>query len=137
MDLPSGGGAGQSSSVSRAVPMRRMLLGGLYSNNPMFVWQTCHLCHSEPSDMAPAGVPLLLSCLLRPSYTFPSPLHPFSKIILPSELSQLLFSSPCGGPSFCGINEGVLKCIFTESPSLIALVLEGSKWERKRSRSVG
>lgn len=65
-----------------------------------------------------------------------TPCYILLKIFLPSELSWLLFFSLCG-PSFCGITEGVLKCIFTESPPLIALVLEDNKWERKRSRSVG
>lgn len=138
MDIPSRGGIGQSSNISGGIPMRRVLLGGPYSSSLMFVGQIFHPYRSEPSGVAPAALLLLLPCFyssLGPTYIFYSPLHPFQNF--PAKRTFLVaFFSLCG-PSFCGINEGVLKSMFTESPSLIAPILEDSKWERKRSRSVG
>lgn len=49
---------------------------------------------------------------------------------------SVAFFSLCG-LSFCGVNEGVIKCAFTGFPSLIAPLLEDSKWERKRRTSEG
>lgn len=61
---------------------------------------------------------------------------PVPPAFLRKELSQFLFSSWCG-PTFCGVDEAVPKCLFIKSSSLIVLVQEDSEWERQRSSSVG
>lgn len=98
------------------------------SSSPVFVGQTCH----------PPSGPSVISCkwLTETKILLPVPHYILLNIFLPSKLSLLLFLSLCG-PTVCGTNEEVLKCIFTKSPSLVVLVLEDSKWERQRRRSVG